>query len=93
MGPGRDQTCDPWICSQTCYRLHYASRHIEQVFFLYFLGILLLNLIGDEPAYNGYIETETIGLIPHVIEYRPHQLIAERSGSVGRALDWGSKGC
>ena len=32
MGPGRDQTCDPWICSQThicCqtrYRLRYAAR-------------------------------------------------------------------
>ena len=32
MGPDRDQTCDPWICSQTCicsqtrYRLRYAAR-------------------------------------------------------------------
>ena len=32
MGPGRDPTCDPWICSQTricCqtrYRLRYAAR-------------------------------------------------------------------
>ena len=33
MGPGRDRTRDPWICSQlricnqTCYRLHYAARY------------------------------------------------------------------
>ena len=33
MGPGRDQTCDPWICSQmpicsqTCYRLGYVARY------------------------------------------------------------------
>ena len=33
MGPGRDRTCDPWICSQTricCqtrYRLRYAARY------------------------------------------------------------------
>ena len=32
MGPGRDWTRDPWICSQTricsqtCYRLRYAAR-------------------------------------------------------------------
>ena len=28
MGPGRDRTRDPWICSQTrlCYRLRYAAR-------------------------------------------------------------------
>ena len=37
MGPGRDQTCDPWICSQTliccqtCYRLRYvAQKLVEQ---------------------------------------------------------------
>ena len=27
MGPGRDRTRDPWICSQTRYRLRYATRH------------------------------------------------------------------
>ena len=33
MGPGRDRTLDPWICSQTricsqtCYRLCYAARY------------------------------------------------------------------
>ena len=32
MGPSRDRTRDPWICSQThiccqtCYRLHYGAR-------------------------------------------------------------------
>ena len=26
IGPGRDQTRDPWICSQTLYRLRYAAR-------------------------------------------------------------------
>ena len=34
MGPGRDQTRGPWICSQTricsqtCYRLRYAARYM-----------------------------------------------------------------
>ena len=37
MGPGRDRTRDPWICSQTricCqtrYRLRYAARSDEPV--------------------------------------------------------------
>ena len=26
MWPGRDQICDPWICSQTHYRLRYAGQ-------------------------------------------------------------------
>ena len=26
MGPGPDQTRNPWICSQTCYGLCYAAR-------------------------------------------------------------------
>ena len=26
MGPDRDRTRDPWICSQTRYRLRYAAR-------------------------------------------------------------------
>ena len=35
MGPGRDRTRDPWICSQlricnqTRYRLHYAARYSD----------------------------------------------------------------
>ena len=35
MGPGRDRTRDPWICSQlricnqTRYRLHYAARYVS----------------------------------------------------------------
>ena len=35
MGPDRDRTRDPWICSQTCicsqtrYRLRYAARLIR----------------------------------------------------------------
>ena len=34
MGPDRDRTRDPWICSQTCicsqtrYRLRYAARKL-----------------------------------------------------------------
>ena len=37
MGPGRDRTRDPWICSQTCicsqtrYRLRYAARFLQHV--------------------------------------------------------------
>ena len=31
MGPGRNQTRDTWICSQTCYQLRYAARYINQV--------------------------------------------------------------
>ena len=26
MGPGRDRTCDPWIGSQTLYRVRYVAR-------------------------------------------------------------------
>ena len=26
MGPGRDRTCDPWVCSRTRYRLHYGDQ-------------------------------------------------------------------
>ena len=42
MGPGRDRTRDPWICSQTSiccqtrYRLRYAAR------FLFHLDIILI---------------------------------------------------
>ena len=28
MGPGQDQTRDPWICSQPCYLLPYAAWYI-----------------------------------------------------------------
>ena len=28
MGPGRDQTPDPWICSQTRYQLPYGALFI-----------------------------------------------------------------
>ena len=37
MGLGRDQTHDPWICSQiricsqTRYRLHYATTNLQQI--------------------------------------------------------------
>ena len=40
MGPGRDRTRDPWICSQTricCqtrYRLRYAARYLHWFDFL-----------------------------------------------------------
>ena len=27
MRPGRDQTRDPWICGQICYRLRYGARY------------------------------------------------------------------
>ena len=31
MGPGQDQTHDPWICSQTHYLLRYAvSKEYQQ---------------------------------------------------------------
>ena len=28
---GLDQTCEPWICSRTCYRLCYEARYIAVV--------------------------------------------------------------
>ena len=28
MGPDRDQTRDPWICSQTRYWLRYAAQYL-----------------------------------------------------------------
>ena len=35
MGPGRDQTRDPWICSQTCicsgYRLSYSKLILNEI--------------------------------------------------------------
>ena len=37
MGLGRDLTCNPLICIQTCicsqahYRLHYAARYISVI--------------------------------------------------------------
>ena len=30
MGPGRDQTCDPWICSQT--RICYQTRYRDPIY-------------------------------------------------------------
>ena len=39
MGPDRDRTRDPWICSQTricsqtCYRLRYAARYLNLLSF------------------------------------------------------------
>ena len=41
MGPDRDRTRDPWICSQTricsqtCYRLRYAARWLKAGFWVW----------------------------------------------------------
>ena len=71
MGPDRDQTRDPWICSQTricsqtCYRLHYAARHKGICFSLSSLGIIKRHLvIKQEPFQHSYVclYLEVLGL-------------------------------
>ena len=40
MGPGRDRTRDPWICSQTriCCQTRYRLRYVAQYFSIGILG-------------------------------------------------------
>ena len=50
MGPGRDQTSDPWICRQTriCCQTHYWLRYAARS--QAYTGMLLINMIkiGEE---------------------------------------------
>ena len=58
MGPGRDQTPDPWICSQTSiccqthYRLRYAAWHVLFIFRPEGKGWIIVN-------YFSYFSTKT----------------------------------
>ena len=52
MRPGLDQTCDPWICSQTCYRLHYVARYNEILINPYKLAI---NFMGYQQIMQNQI--------------------------------------
>ena len=47
MGPDRDRTCDPWICSQTriCSQTHYRLRYAawsHGFVILFFVSLLVL---------------------------------------------------
>ena len=64
MGPDRDRTCDPWICSQThiCsqtrYRLRYAARRVPGRILLNFdpnrdiMGFLVACKNEEDPIKN-----------------------------------------
>ena len=59
MGPGRDRTRDPWICSQTriccqtLYRMRYAARYHEYVNKLMHMRLEIISLrFGYRPKYQ-----------------------------------------
>ena len=57
MVPGRDRTRDPWICSQTRYRLCYAARYTQATIFYSSLDTFInanTTLKGGAPAQAEY---------------------------------------
>ena len=61
MGPGRDQTCDPWICSQTSISSQLHSHRLR-----YMAGIMCLD------PHQNYIVTD-YAIWPVTMCLDPHQ--------------------